>query len=106
MLASAEEERAVTTQRLKRERRTNVTFFLLYLSLIGVTLPPAILLLIGWAIVSIGGVALPSAYSVLEILASPSFPVLIFVDPIVIMRNDDFREVIKMLRKIKGQLTR
>ena len=104
---SAEEERAVTAQRLKRERRANVTFFLLYLSLIGVTLPTAILLLVGWAIVSIGGVALPSAYSILEILASSSFPVLIFVDPIVIMRNDDFREVIKkMLRKIKGQLTR
>ena len=72
--------------------------------MIGVTLPPAILLLIGWAIVSIPDVALPTAYSVLEVVAGSSFFVLILVDPIVIMRNEDFREVfMKVLNKIKVQ---
>ena len=101
---SVEEERAATAQKLKRDRRANVTFFLFYLALIGVSLPPVILLLIGWAIVTIGGVALPTAYSVLEVLAGSSFSVLIIVDPIVIMRNEDFREVIKkLLNKITVQ---
>ncbi len=104
--SSAEEERAATAQNLKRERRANATFFLLYLALIGVSLPPAILLLIGWTLVSIGGVTLPSSYRAVEILAGSSFSMLIFIDPIVIMRNEDFREIIKkMLNKIKGQPT-
>ena len=74
--------------------------------MIGVSLPPAILLQIGWALVSIGGVTLPSSYRAVEILAGSSFSMLIFIDPIVIMRNEDFRKVIKkMLNKIKGQPT-
>lgn len=101
---SAQEERVATAQKFKREQKANVTFFLLYLALIGVSLPPAILLLTSWAVVTIGGVALPTYYRVFEILAGSSFSVLIFVDPIVIMRNEDFKEVIKkMLNKIKGQ---
>ena len=89
-----------------QEQRANITFFLLYLALIGVSLPPAILLLIGWALVSVGVVILPSSYRAVEILAGSSFSTLIFIDPIVIMRNEDFREVIKkLLNKIKGQPT-
>ena len=104
--SSAEEERAATARKLKQEQRANVTFFLLYLALIGVSLHPAIFLLIGWALVAVGDAILPSSYRAVEILAGSSFSTLIFVNPIVIMRNEDFREVIKkILNKIKGGST-
>lgn len=102
--ASAEEENAATAQKLKRERRAHVTFFLLYLSLIGISLPPVIVLFIGRVIIFISGVALPTAYNVVQILAGSSFSLLVFIDPIVIMRNEDFKEVVKkVLNKIKAQ---
>lgn len=101
---NAEEEKAATTQKLKRQRRANITFFLLYLSLIGVSLPPVIFLIIGRAIVFISGKALPTTYSVVEILAGSSFSLLLIIDPIVIMRNEDFREVVRKLwNKMKGK---
>ena len=101
---SAEEERAATARKLKRERRANVTFFLLYLSLIGVSLPPVVFLIIGRAIIFFSSKAVPTTYSVVEILAGSSFSLLMIIDPIVIMRNEDFKEVIKkLLNKIKGQ---
>ena len=59
---------------------------------------------IGRVIVLVTGVALPPAYNAVQILASSSFSLLMFIDPIVIMRNEDFKEVVKkVLNKIKVQ---
>ena len=63
------------------------------------------IMFIGRAIVFIGGTALPTVYSVVEILVGSSFPLLTIIDPLVIMRNGDVREVIKKLfYKIKTQV--
>ena len=102
--SSSVEATTVAAQKLKQGQRANATFFLLYLALIGVTLPPVIVLLIGRAIVFVSGRALPTAYNVVEILAGSSFPLLTFIDPLVIIRNKDFRDVVKILfNKIKPQ---
>ena len=55
-------------------------------------------------IVLISGVALPTAYNVVQILAGSLFSLLVFIDPIVIMRNQDFKEVVrKVFNKVKAQ---
>ena len=94
-------ERAEMAQRLKRERRANITFFLLFLALIGLSIPPTAFVLIGRIIVIISRTALPTAYTVAEVLVGPAISLLIIIDPIVIMRNQDFREVIGKLFRIR-----
>ena len=87
------------------ENDEHVMFFLLYLSLIGISLPPVIFLFIGRVIAFISGAAFPTAYNVLQILAGSSFSLLVFIDPMVIMRTEDFKEVVKkVLKKIKAQI--
>ena len=103
--ADSKETRAATARKLKRDRRANVTFFLLFLALMGVSFPPLIFLLIGRAITVVGGTTPPTAYTVAEILAGSTFPLLIVIDPVVITRNDDFRGAIrKLLNKLKIKL--
>ena len=93
---SGVEERAESAKKLKQERKANTTFFLLFLALIGVSIPPTTFVLIARIIsIIIGGTALPTAYIVIEILVGSTISLLIIVDPIVIMRNEDFREAIK-----------
>lgn len=101
-----EEERSAIIQISKRERKANVTFFLLFLALIGITLPPVTISFIGRVI--IGEANRPTAYTVVEILAgSLMFPLLTIIDPLVIMRNEDFTEVIKaMLNKLANSYNR
>ena len=91
-----EEERSTIVQLSKRERKGNFTFLLLFLALIGITLPSVIILFISRVI--IGKTNLPTAYAIVEILAgSLMFPLLTLIDPLVIMRNEDFSEVIKTI---------
>jgi hypothetical protein len=93
---NTEEERSATTWISKRDRKANVTFFLLFLALIGITLPPVIISFIGRIISN--RTHLPTAYAVVEILAgSLMFPLLTVIDPLVITRNEDFTEVIKTI---------
>jgi hypothetical protein len=90
-------------QRLKREQKANTTFFLLFLALIGVSIPPTAFVLIGRIIIIIiGGTALPTAYTVAEVLVGPTTSLLIIVDPIVIMRNKDFREAIRKFLRFRS----
>ena len=100
--ATSETEREEMARRMKHERRANITFFLLFLALIGVSIPPSIFVLIGRIIVIISGTALPTAYTVAEVLVGPTISLLIIIDPIVIMRNQDFREIIRMLFRVQS----
>ena len=90
----AEEERSAIIHISKRERKANVTLLLLFLALIGITLPPVIISFISKVI--IGQANLPTVYAVVDILTgSLMFPLVTLIDPLVIMRNEDFAEVIK-----------
>ena len=89
------ENRAETAQKLKQERKANFTFFLLFLALFGVLIPPTAFVLVGRLIIIIvGGTSLPTAYAVAELLVGYTISLIIIIDPIVIMRNQDFREAI------------
>ena len=100
--ATSETEREEMARRMKHERKANITFFLLFLALIGVSIPPSVFVLIGRIFVIISGKALPTAYTVTEVLVGPTISLLILIDPIVIMRNQDFREVIRMLFRVQS----
>ena len=89
------EDRAETARKFKQEQKANFTFFLLFLALIGVSIPPTAFVFVGRVIIIIvGGASLPTAYTVAELLVGSTISVLFIVDPIVIMRNQDFRETI------------
>ena len=90
--ASSEEERQAATEKLKRERRANITFLLLFLALVGVGIPPFIFFVIGRPIITALGVVPHPAYTIAGIIGRAFYPLLTIMDPIVIMRNEDFRE--------------
>ena len=93
------EDRAETARKLKQERKANFTFFLLFLALIGVSIPPTAFVLVGRIIIIISGTSVPTAYTVAELLVGSTISLLTIVDPIVIMRNQDFREaIVKLFR--------
>ena len=92
-------DRAETARKLKQERKANFTFFLLFLALIGVSIPPTAFVLVGRIIIIISGTSVPTAYTVAELLVGSTISLLTIVDPIVIMRNQDFREaIVKLFR--------
>ena len=81
-----------------------MTFFHLFLALTGVSIPIFIffVLVVGNPIITTLNVVPPPAYIIASIIGHAIYLLLTIVDPIVIMRNQDFREVIgKFCRKQK-----
>ena len=103
---TSEEERAAAAQKLKRERRANITFLILFLALVGVGIPPFTFFVVGRPIITSLGVVPHPVYTVAGIIGRAFYPLLTIVDPIVVMRNEDFREasrkVLKWLKKPRG----
>lgn len=87
----------IVSESLKRERRANVTFFLLFLALTGVSIPPFIFFVVGNPIVTTLDVVPPPAYIIAGIVGRATYPLLTIIDPIVIMRNQDFKEMMAKL---------
>ena len=96
---SSEDDREVKAQKLKRERRANVTFFILFLALVGVNILPFTFFVIGRPVFTSLGIVPPPAYVVIGVISRSLFPLLTIMDPIVVMRNEDFKEVVRKLFK-------
>ena len=92
-----EQDKAAAVKRLERERRANVTFFLMFLALAGVSIP------VGKIILDILGVPQQSSlYTLTGIIGWAIYHLLVIIDPIVMMRNGDFRQVLRdMLSRLK-----
>lgn len=92
------------------ERRANTTFFILFLALIGSLSTPFLFVTFGNVALSVLNLSRsppPPAYTILAILARAPYVSLIILDPIVIMRHPEVREVIKKVKaKVKGKLWR
>jgi predicted nucleic acid-binding Zn ribbon protein len=93
------EERKAAAERLKRERRANITFLLLFLALVGVGLPPFIFFVIGRPLVSSLNIVPHPAYTVIQVIGRAFYPLITIMDPIVIMRNQDFRAAMRNFLK-------
>ena len=89
------EEIEAAADRLKYERRANITFLLLFIALVGVAILPFIFFVIGRPLVRSLGIVLHPAYTVIQVIGRAFYPFLTIMDPIVVMRNQDFREVMK-----------
>lgn len=99
--------RDAVTESLRRDRRANMTFFLLFLSLTGVSIPPFLFFVVGNPIITALNVVPPPAYIIVGIIGRATYPLLTIVDPIVIMRNQDFKEVMgKFCHKQKKERMR
>ena len=89
------EEREAASEKLKHERRANITFLFLFLALVGVEILPFIFFVIGRPLVSSLGIVPHPAYTVIQVIGRSLYPLLIIMDPIVVMRNRDFREAMR-----------
>ena len=100
---------AAAAEKLKRERRANITFLVLFLALVGVGLPPFVFFVIGRPIITALEVVPHPAYTVAGVIGRAFYPLLTIVDPIVVMRNQDFKESIRKtlnwVKKTSGKPT-
>ena len=101
---SAEDREAAKQNRI-RERRANTTFLILFTALVGVTLPSFLFFIFGRAALVTLNIAPPPAFTIIAVIMGSLFLLIFIVDPIVIMRNQDVREVIQtIIAKIKGRV--
>ena len=94
----SEEDREIEKRNKKREQRANTTFLILFIALFGVTFP-------AYLIVTLGSVALnalsiqpqPASFTIIATLMTSLYILIFVMDPIVIMRNQDVREVVQTI---------
>jgi uncharacterized membrane protein len=93
---NTDQEKAAAVMKQKREHRANVTFFLLFLALLGVSIP------VGKIILDVLGVPEESAlYTLAGTIGWAAYHLLVIIDPLIIIRNGDFRFI---MRKLFNQL--
>ena len=94
---NAEDQEAMKENR-KRERRANNTFLILFTALVGVTFPSFLFFIIGRAaLVALSITPPPPGFTVIAIILGSLYLLIFILDPIVIMRNQDVREVIQII---------
>ena len=82
----------------KSERRANATFLILFTALVGVTLPSYAFFILGRGALRIFNISPPPpVYTITSVLLGSLFLLIFILDPIVIMRNQDVREVVKII---------
>ena len=96
----------VTLENNKRERRANITFFFLFLSLFGVTFFPFMFYIIGRSTLLALGIRPASEYIIVTTILRTLFNILPLIDAIAIMRNPDVRSALSLLKKkLNGRST-
>ena len=102
------EDRAIAKRNRKRETQANITFLIMFIVLVGVSLPPYILFNLN----SFGSSALqldspPPALTIVSVVAKNLISLIFIMDPIIIMRNQEVREVVKNIAdKLRGRRER
>lgn len=94
----SQETRRIIKRKRKSERKANMTFLIMLIGLVGVILPPFLFFSIGNAVLNGLGVrSPPPGFVIAAIIARSSFVLIVVFDPIVLMRNEDMRQVIKSI---------
>ena len=98
-------------ERERQERRANITFFLLFVALIGVSFPASLAnqaMNLQQISEAIRNISLDFTFQFLTVVTQTLHSVLVIIDPIVILRDKDAKEVllkcIRKLRKSKRQI--
>ena len=93
---SAPEAKRIARDLQKREWKATITFFLLFVAVFVLTLPAVVAMIIAMALARIMG---PSPiFYVITSISSTLIACLVIVDPIVILRNGDVREVLAQIK--------
>ena len=102
----SEEVRKIRRRRRRSERKANTTFLILFIELVGVSVPAYLLVAFGEvASMAVNVQEWPPAFAVVSVLVRGMPPLIIVLDPIAIMKNQEVREVIKeMVAKFKKKL--
>ena len=98
-------------ERQKQERRANVTFFLLFLALLGVSFPHFLFFefsRLAHTIVNVDTLELGNTnIQIVVVICRTLYTLLIVVDPLVILRDRDTRDLMKAaIAKIKRKILR
>lgn len=81
------------------ERRANITFLLLFVTLIVLLVPGHIYFLTGSIVISALGVDQPPAFTVGGAFMLSLYYLIFIMDPVIIMRNHDVKEVVKVMSR-------
>lgn len=81
----------------KRDRRANLTFFAMFLSLFGVNFPPLLAYVVLELILPSLGVKAPEALLLVSFLLQELYALLPIINSIGILRNPEMRKALKML---------
>ena len=97
------------TERQKQERRANITFFLLFLALLGVSFPHFLFFefsRLGHTTVNVDTIDLSKTnIQIVVVICRTLYTLLVVVDPLVILRDRDARELIKTtIAKVKRKI--
>ena len=84
-------------RRRKSERRANTTFFILLIAIVGVTFPTYLISVLGDVVLYIFEATPPAAYTIALVVLRGTPNLSTILDPIVIMRNQDVRDVIQII---------
>ena len=96
-------ESAAAKELRQRERKTTVTFFLLFIAVAALVLPNALLLLAISTVSSHSDGKLHPTLYLFGMLCFAVLSLLPIIDPIVIMRNRDVREILASLKGSSAQ---
>ena len=98
------EAKEIEKRKRQSERRGNTTFFILFTAIIGITFPAYLLAIFGDTALYILKATPPAAYTVVLVLLRGTPNLITILDPIVIMRNQDVREVLQTIfAKVRRQ---
>ena len=96
--SESQEDRTIAKRERKKERKANTTFLIMFIALVGVTLPPYILFNLNTIVLrSLGGAPPPPALTVAMVAFGNLYSLIFIMDPIVMMRNQDVREVVESI---------
>lgn len=94
------------SEQRKRDRKANLTFFALFLSLFGVNFPPLLVYVILEVILPPLEVSPPEAMLLISFLLQELYALLPIMDSIAILRNHEMRKAIKTLKnRLKNRQT-
>jgi hypothetical protein len=89
------EDREIERRRIQREQRANTTILILFTTLVGISYPSYLFFTFGnITLNSLNIQPPPAGYTIAAIISRSIFALITVMDPIVIMRNQDVKQVL------------
>ena len=102
------EDREIEKQKSQREHQANITILILFITLVGISFPSFLFFTFGnITLNSLNIQPPPAGYTIAAIISRTTFSLIAIMDPIVIMRNQDVKQVLQqMFAKMKRKWER